>query len=157
MIRFDRAALGFFGMVLAATCAQAQDPATCDAGTDRCTSLVRLVAEGDQTFATVSLQIGKSGTGPVLFVIAPLGIAARPGVRIIANPGAAEIALPLDVCFPDGCRASAELSGEQLSQVTGAQTLSVQFIPFSSTDTVAGDIATAELVAPLRQAGVSLP
>ncbi|WP_207099751.1 invasion associated locus B family protein [Paracoccus shandongensis] len=157
MIRFDSAALGLAGLLLAVTGAQAQEPATCDPATDRCSGLVRLVAEGDQTFATVSLQVGKSRADAVLFVIAPLGIAARPGVRIVANPGAVEIPLPLDVCFPDGCRASADLSAEQLAQVTGAQTLSVQFIPFSSTETVSGELAVADLIAPLRQAGVNLP
>lgn len=157
MFPFSIRVLGFAGLLLPAAAAHAQDAATCDPATNRCTSLSRLVADGNKTFATVSLQIGKTGTEPVLFVTAPLGIAARPGVRIVANPGSVEIALPLDVCFPDGCRASTELTAGQLASLDAAQTLSVQFIPFSSTETVAGEMEGAGLTGPLKQAGVTLP
>lgn len=157
MIRFHIRSLCIVGLLLAGSSAQAQDAATCDAATNRCISMARLVAEEDKTFATVSLQIDKSGTDPVLLVTAPLGIAARAGVRIVITPGASEIPLPLDVCFPDGCRASTELSAMQMSQLGEAQTLSVQFIPFSSSETVAGDLEAVILITPLRQAGVSLP
>lgn len=157
MIRFDIRSLCIVGLLLAASSAQAQDAAICDAATNRCTGMARLVAEENKTFATVSLQIDRSGTDPVLLVTAPLGIAIRPGVRIVLNPGASEIPLPLDVCFPDGCRASTELSAMQMSQLGEAQTLSVQFIPFSSSETVAGDLEAADLITPLKQAGVNLP
>lgn len=157
MIRSEIPALGLACLIAAAIPAHAQEAATCDGATNRCTSLVRLVGEGEQTFAAVSLQADRTGAEPVLFVTAPLGIAARPGVRIVASPGAAEIALPLDVCFPDGCRASAELTAEQLAALAGAESLSVQFIPFSGTETLGADLEAARLVDPLKAAGVTLP
>ncbi|WP_265501127.1 invasion associated locus B family protein [Paracoccus beibuensis] len=156
MIHFAIRSFCFFSL-LAASTAQAQDAATCDAVTNRCTSMVRLVAEENRTFATLSLQMEKSGADPVLFVTAPLGIAARPGVRVVIDPGAFEIPLPLDACFPDGCRASTELTALQMSQLSEARTLSVQFIPFSSSETVAGDLEAASLISPLKQAGITLP
>lgn len=151
-----------FGGLLAITLAgtaygQALQAASCNAATDRCTSTTRLLADGNETFATVSLQVGKTGAEPVLYVVAPLGIAARPGVRVVLNPGATEIELPLDVCFPDGCRASTDLTADQLSQLSAAQDLSIQFIPFSSDETVAGELEAASVISPLTQAGVALP
>ena len=157
MTRVDSSALvGALVMMLGAA-AWAQTPATCDDASNRCTSTARLVTEGDAPFATISLQVSRTGADPVLYVVAPLGIAARPGVRIVVNPGAVEIALPLDVCFPDGCRASTELTQDQLSRLVTAQDLSIQFIPFSSEETVAGEVAASALVDPLTRSGVSLP
>ena len=157
MTSFTIAGLFVTGLLMIGHPARSQEAAACDATTDRCSSMARLMTEADETFATVTLQIDRSGANPILLVTAPLGIAARPGARLILEPGSAEIPLPLDVCFPDGCRASAELSAAQLSQLAEARSLSVQFIPFSSGETVAGDLGSEDLTAPLRQAGVTLP
>ncbi len=113
--------------------------------------------EDDQLFGTLTMQIGQDGSQPVLFAVAPLGIAARPGVRIVVQPTMAEIGLPVDVCYPDGCRASADLSDTQLGQLAAAETLSVQFITFSDGTTLAADIPANSLIAPLVSAGVVLP
>lgn len=143
-------------LLLSPGTARAQD-ATCDAAAGRCTGTARLVDGKGQVFATISLQTAPDGSEAVLAVTAPLGIAARPGVRVVTQPGAEAILLPIDVCFPDGCRASTDLAPDALAQMVAAQGLSIQFIPFSSTETVAAEMPAADLIAPLRQAGAALP
>lgn len=137
--------------------AQDSSAAECDEASGRCTASVRLVAEDGKGFGTIGLQIDKNGNAPVLFAATPLGIAVHPGVRIITQPGAQELPLAVDACFPDGCRATLELGAEQLAGLTAAETLSLQFIPFSSTETVSADLPAAGILTALRDAGVTLP
>lgn len=145
-------------VALTTPAAYSQSPAAdCDDATGRCSVTTRLETENDGLFATVTLQIGRDGAQPVLMATVPLGIAARPGVRIVAQPASDAFLLAVDACFPDGCRVSAELQPDDLSRLLGAQALSLQFIAFTDGQTLAADLPAASLADPLRAAGVTLP
>lgn len=142
----------FFPVMAAAQSAQ------CDAETRRCTALVQMTTEDGSYFASLGLQLGQiNNSEPVLFATLPLGIAVRPGVRVVIHPSTLEVILTVDTCFPDGCRATAQLTEEELGLLVEADQLSLQFIPFGTTDTLSADLLPSSLTEQLIAVGVSIP
>jgi invasion protein IalB len=128
--------------------ARADDTWTTTCEGDRCTARLTVadVATG-KTFASVGLQVGPDGAEPGLLVFTPLGVAVKPGVRAVIDGRSFEV--PFDVCYPDGCRAVAQLTAEDLEIWLTAESSSVQFFPFASDKPVAADIPLAGLRAAL--------
>lgn len=136
--------------------ALADTPATCDTSSGRCTVGTTMKTDDGKLFGTVMIEVDKDGADPVLVALTPLGIALRPGVRIVAD-GAAEFPLVADACLPDGCRASATLSTEQLATLDAAKSLSLQFFVPGQDQPLAGDVPNPDLIAALKSAGAALP
>ncbi len=131
-------------LMIASVCAGASPALAAEAwtvdcgGSGRCTAVQTLVnADTGKPFASVGLQINKDGRSPVFFAIIPLGIAVRPGIRAII--GKTELLTQVDVCYPDGCRASLDLDEGQLAALLDGSKLDLQFFPYTTSDTpVAG-------------------
>ncbi|KGJ12969.1 hypothetical protein IX54_14165 [Paracoccus sanguinis] len=152
-----------FGACCLAAPALAADPSPstqCEGDAGRCTLTLPLsIAAGkageQPVGAALGLQIGRSGEEPILFALAPLGTAVRPGLRVVL-PGPVEVPLAVDVCFPDGCRASAPLDAAQMSALLSAPQADLQFFPFGAEAPVAAAVTLPDLRGSLTGAGVTL-
>ena len=71
-------------------------------------------------------------------------------------PGPVEVPLAVDVCFPDGCRASAPLDAAQMSVLLSAPQADLQFFPFGAEAPVAAAVTLPDLRGSLSGAGVTL-
>lgn len=157
MNRIILSALATLAMMAPAAMAQQTAPiAECATDTGRCVVSAQLRTDAGELFGTLGLQIGRDGSDPVAFALTPLGIATRPGVRIVTDNNG-ELSLGVDACFPDGCRATLVLSPEQLAQLTATSDMSLQFFPFGADKALSGDVTDANLAKALRDAGVTLP
>lgn len=136
--------------------AQGAASAQCPDGGARCTVSVQLRTDTGELFGTMGLQISRDGGDPVAFALTPLGTAVRPGVRMVTDQSG-ELLLGVDACYPDGCRATLELSPEQLAQLAGAEQLSLQFFPLESDKAISGEVSNPGFADALRAAGVALP
>jgi invasion protein IalB len=63
----------------------------------------------------------------VLRVTLPLGMALQPGTRVIVDSGQ-PVTAPYVICFPNGCMADYEASGELITKMKTGQNLHVQGI-----------------------------
>jgi invasion protein IalB len=61
----------------------------------------------------------------LLHVTLPLGVQLQPGTRLIIDQGQ-PLTAPYLMCFPNGCMAEYEVSGELLAKLHKAQTMVVQ-------------------------------
>jgi invasion protein IalB len=61
----------------------------------------------------------------VLRVTLPLGMALQPGTRVIVDNGQ-PVTAPYVICFPNGCMADYEASGELIAKMKTGQNLHVQ-------------------------------
>jgi invasion protein IalB len=61
----------------------------------------------------------------VLRVTLPLGMALQPGTRVIVDSGQ-PVTAPYVICFPNGCMADYEASGELIGKMKTGQNLHVQ-------------------------------
>lgn len=61
----------------------------------------------------------------VLRVTLPLGMALQPGTRVIVDSGQ-PVTAPYIICFPNGCMADYEASGELITKMKTGQNLHVQ-------------------------------
>jgi invasion protein IalB len=61
----------------------------------------------------------------VLRVTLPLGMALQPGTRVIVDNGQ-PVTAPYVICFPNGCMADYEASGELITKMKTGQNLHVQ-------------------------------
>ncbi|TYO89899.1 invasion associated locus B family protein [Oceanicella actignis] len=133
--------------------AQARAPnwlKSCENG--RCTVAARLVADGaDRIFATIVIGFDERGGAPTLTLVAPLGIAVPPGVRLVVD-GERAIDAPVTVCLPDGCRAARALSEDELAALARAQTLEVRYFEAAGGRQLAAPVSTAGLSALLADA-----
>lgn len=106
--------------------------------------------ENGQLVATLSVLVARDGSTQGLSVAAPLGVAIKPGIRLVV--GEAEIDLPLEVCFPDGCRGTVEFSDQEFRGFLRESRVDVQYFPFAqdtpvrirvSLEGLEGDLAAA--------------
>ena len=79
-----------------------------------------------------------------------MGTATEPGLRLVH--GASELAVPLQVCFPDGCRALAPLPPGALQAMDQAGTLEVRFFPWAADRPLAVPVPTTGLSDAVEQA-----
>jgi invasion protein IalB len=61
----------------------------------------------------------------ILRVTLPLGMALQPGTRVIVDSGQ-PVTAPYVICFPNGCMADYEASGELITKMKTGQNLHVQ-------------------------------
>ena len=61
----------------------------------------------------------------ILRVTLPLGMALQPGTRVIVDSGQ-PVTAPYVICFPNGCMADYEASGELIAKMKTGQNLHVQ-------------------------------
>ena len=87
--------------------------------------------EQERLLATVILSHGPDFEEPLLVVFTPLGIAARPGVRVTLD-GETLFETVMEVCLPDGCRTAAPLSRADFDEFASAQTLEVRYFAYGN-------------------------
>jgi invasion protein IalB len=121
------------GLLASAGTASAADWTTgCDAAADHCTAQGLLLTPGGERTGTIGLQVGRDGTGAVVFVTTPLGAALQPGVKLRA-PGR-DFDLAFDVCYPDGCRARLSLAPADLAALLGLDEADLLLFSFGSAE-----------------------
>jgi invasion protein IalB len=102
----------------------------CDDAKALCVSQGALVSENGDRPAALGLQLSKDGSNAVIFVTTPLGTAIRPGLKL--RSGNEEFLLVFDVCFPDGCRATSELSSQSLATFLSLTDVDLLLFPFGN-------------------------
>jgi len=86
-----------------------------------------IASETGQRSATFFAAIEKATDTTTIGVIAPLGVALEPGVRLVF--GDTSVIAEMSVCFPDGCRAIVK---ENAVDVTKSESVDVRYFPFGS-------------------------
>lgn len=116
--------------LLAAIPAAAQDTWTSECDADSC-AVSRAVAdvESGQRVGTLLVVLDQDGTS-LVGAIVPLGSAMEPGLRLIH--GSTEAAVPIQVCYPDGCRGLAPMDGAALDALATADTVDLRFFAFGT-------------------------
>ena len=95
-----------------------------------CTVAARQVSlDEGRLLVSIAMTHGLEAENPALAVFTPLGVATRPGVRLVIDD---DLPLPIafDVCLPDGCRATIEPDAELFEAVVRARALTVQYFAF---------------------------
>lgn len=110
----------------------------------RCTALL-VVADTatKRILASIGLQVGAGGSDPVMIAFLPLGIALTPGFRAVIGDKAFDAAY--EVCYPDGCRATAPVAAGDLNLWLDGETVSLRFFPYGAEKPVAADTPLAGL------------
>ena len=95
-----------------------------------CTIAARLVSvQEGRLLTSIAMTHDLRGEIPVLAIFTPLGMATRPGVRLLVDE-TRPIPVEVDVCLPDGCRATLELDRLTFETILAAQALTVQYFAF---------------------------
>lgn len=133
------------GILLAVSCnlAAAQEPSgeswqtTCN--DKRCVISRRLVEQTTKRpFLTFSLSFEKDSKEPLLALIAPLGIALQPGIRVIVN--ARTLDVPVRVCYPDGCQAARPVSEDEIALLRSSAEADVRFFVMEKSEPLAARV-----------------
>ncbi|MCA3248598.1 MAG: invasion associated locus B family protein [Azospirillum sp.] len=90
--------------------------------------------ESGQRIISVSVGYLGANNAPTLVVFTPLGVNVASGaaIRIDSQP---QIAMPIQTCVPEGCRATVTLTAEQLRAFAAARTLTLGMVPWGSDQT----------------------
>ena len=122
---------------------QASWDTACEAGT---CSVSRSVVEANtgSTVATFLVAVEQGSDAITAGALVPLGTATEPGLRLVH--GATEVEVPIQVCFPDGCRALTALPSGALEAIDAAGTVEVRFFPWGAAQPLAVPVPTAGLV-----------
>ncbi len=118
--------------------AAAQDgwDTSCDAE-GRCTVALAVAASDTGQRAATFFAVVSAAPMRVGAVL-PLGIAADAGVRmIVGGDEPVVIAAPVRVCYPDGCRATADLSEPEAAALAAADSIEIRYFPFGADAPVA--------------------
>lgn len=105
----------------------------------------RVLTQSDtgQRFASLIVSFSRDGRRPAMTVATPLGIAVQPGVRVVVKD--AFWSLPIEACFPDGCRASRDLTDEEYQLLLSADSADIRFFPYGRQAPLAGEVGLAGL------------
>ena len=82
----------------------------------------------ENTFALLEILIDTDTGQASIVLTAPLGVALEPGIRMIVQ--GREWHAPLKVCYTDGCRASVEITSEDLALLLQKPQIDIRYIPF---------------------------
>lgn len=147
------AVLGLFGSV-AASSAQASWDTEC--GAETC-SISRSVVETntDRRVATLLVVVEQGSNATTAGAVVPLGTATEPGLRLVH--GSTEIEVPVQVCFPDGCRALTALPPGSVEAMDAAGSVEVRFFPWEADRPLAVPVPTAGLAQAVSAARNRLP
>lgn len=96
---------------------------------NRCTvSRSAINTENHQRIATLIVVLDIEEP-TVIGAVLPLGVALEPGLRLLA--GSEELEVPLQVCYPDGCRGFLPVDDVVLSRIAAEAEIDVRFFPYS--------------------------
>lgn len=85
---------------------------------------------GDATFAFLEILFNRVDGASTFVLTAPLGVSLEPGVRL--DVAGKNWDLPLKVCYADGCRATLDISSEDLAILLQKPTMDIRYIPFGT-------------------------
>lgn len=103
----------------------------------------------DSAFALFEILIDVTSGEASIVLTAPLGVALQPGVRIIVD--GREWFAPLKVCYTDGCRATVEISNDDLALLLQKQSMDIRYIPFGRENPVSATLPLNGLVAEISR------
>ncbi|MGV8951340.1 MAG: invasion associated locus B family protein [Cypionkella sp.] len=127
---------------LAAQAAEQQWASSCEATS--CTlSLNVLDAASSKPVSTILVVVTTADKQPLIGAALPLGSALEPGIRIVQ--GDTTINAKFQVCYPDGCRALAEMTNESLDTLALADKMEVFAFPYSSDKPISFEVPLAGL------------
>lgn len=102
----------------------------CD-GAGACRASRAMVERGTgQRAAILSIVVQKDSPGLLVSVIAPIGIAVEPGVRLIFGGMTQDAGV--QVCYPDGCRAVAALETDAAETLLKAAQIDIRYFAFGA-------------------------
>lgn len=104
--------------------------------------------ETNQRIVSISVGYIGANNAPMVVVFTPLGVnvAAGAALRIDTQP---QIPMSIQTCIPEGCRATAALTPEQLRAFASARTITLGIIPWGSDQTSTAAISIRGLSAAL--------
>jgi invasion protein IalB len=118
---------------------------------DTCTLSRKLQNEERKSVVTTFFVVVERGKNTIRAgSLIPLGVAVQPGIRFVASSQVFEV--PVDVCYPDGCRAQREFTESQMTQMTSSPDLQVQFFPYGLDAPVFVRMPTEGLAAAIQNA-----
>ncbi len=88
--------------------------------------------ESGQLLATLTFVLEPDGAAGGFILDVPLGVALRPGVRLLFDDNERE--LLADVCYPDGCRFTKRLVVPEFSSLIESNTIEVRYFAYGKTD-----------------------
>lgn len=103
----------------------------------------------DSAFALFEILIDVTNGEASIVLTAPLGVALQPGVRITVDEH--EWLAPLKVCYQDGCRASVEMSNDDLALLLQKQSMNLRYIPFGADAPIEATLPLSGLVAAISR------
>lgn len=103
----------------------------------------------DSAFALIEILIDVTSGEASLVLTAPLGVALQPGVRITVDER--EWFAPLKVCYQDGCRATVEMSNDDLALLLQKQSMDLRYIPFGGQSPLSATLPLSGLVAAISR------
>ncbi|MBB5517800.1 invasion associated locus B family protein [Amphiplicatus metriothermophilus] len=96
-----------------------------------CLAYVNLMdAESEQLALTAAFYFIPGAEAPTAVLTFPLGVALKPGLRLSSAALGEPIALQPEVCYPDGCRAAANLTAEQAAALNQQEHFRVSFFVY---------------------------
>jgi len=121
-----------------------------DCEEDYCVFRKTLTFSGqDNAFALFEILINVASGESSIVLTAPLGVALQPGVRIVVE--GREWFAPLKVCYTDGCRATVEISNDDLALLLQRQTMDIRYIPFGRDNPISAILPLNGLVAAISR------
>lgn len=106
-------------------------------------------AESQKRAGTL-LVVLRDGQSPLLGLVTPLGVALAAGARMLVDED--EIAVPFQVCFPDGCRGFAEVDDARIDALSAAQKTDLRFFAYGQEKPLAIEVPLDGLDGKLTEA-----
>jgi len=100
-------------------------------------------------FALFEILIDVTTGEASIVLTTPLGVALQPGVRISVE--GREWYAPLKVCYADGCRATVEISNQDLALLLQKQSMDLRYIPFGGDAPISANLPLSGLVAAISR------
>jgi invasion protein IalB len=126
---------------------------TCKEGSCTLARVVVEAAASGRRVATVLLVPDATGRAR-LAVALPLGVALAPGVRLVGQDVTTDLAF--EVCYPDGCRAAADLDAAALAVIAALPSIELRAFPFGAERPLAMVIPLDGLAEALARARATL-
>lgn len=103
----------------------------------------------DSAFALFEILINTTSGNASLVLTAPLGVALQPGIQVIVEEQ--EWLAPLKVCYGDGCRATIEISNDDLALLLQKKTMEIRYIPFGKQNPLSAILPLNGLIAAISR------
>ncbi len=103
----------------------------------------------DNAFAHFEILINVDDGSASLVLTAPLGIALQAGVRVDVEEQS--WTAPLKVCYSDGCRATIEITNEDLALLLSKPAMDIRYIAFGQENPVLATLPLNGLIAAISR------